>query len=98
MPAGISLALGVTAAEAILVVSLSLAFAFSPEWFRTKSILCLLCVGLCVQVSAAYYINRRARRGDPHMRESAPPFKIDRTSRPQLGVEDPRDSTEETVY
>ena len=98
MPAGISLAFGVTVAAAILVVSVTVAFAFSPEWVRTTSIFFLLCIALSVQVCAAYYIIWHARRADPDTGESLPPFEADPTSRPEPSVEDARDSTEETVY
>jgi hypothetical protein len=98
MPAGISLALGVTVAAAILVVSMTVTFAFSPEWVRTTSTFFLLCVTLAVQVCAAFYIIRYARRGHTDPWEGASQIKADRTSRPEAVAENPGESTEETVY
>jgi hypothetical protein len=97
MPAGISLALGVTVAAAILVLSMTVAFAFSPGWVRTTSIFFLLCVTLSVQVCAAFYIIRHARRGHKETWETAPPIEGNRTSPPERAAEN-RDSTEGTLY
>jgi hypothetical protein len=98
MPAGISLALGVTVAAAILVVSMTVAFAFSPGWVRTTSIFFLLCVTLSVQLCAAFYIIRHARRRHTDSWERASPLDADRTSRPEAAAENPAHGSEETVY
>jgi hypothetical protein len=98
MPTGISLALGVTAAAAILVVSMTVAFAFSPEWVRTTSIFLLLCVTLLVQVCAAFYIIRHARREHTETWEGISPTKADGAARQDLAAESDPDSTEGTIY